>query len=366
MQACAVIAEFNPFHNGHQYLLEQARKVTKADLVIVIMSGNFVQRGEPALINKWERARVAINCGADLVVEIPTEYAIDSAKEFAHAGVEIAQKLGASFLAFGSENPDLDFENESKILDRQFDQRAKKYNQNFAAQLFDDTAIMNSNDILGINYAYWNSKSKRSLQLIPLQREQADHRDTEIKGSIASASAIRRAALEQSEYFNAVPNASLKAIRNAKLTSWEDFWIMLNYRLLTSTSQELRHIKGVTEGFENRILNLVDKSNSFTELMKKLKTKRYTYTRIQRSLTNILLNIQATPFNLTKTRLLATNQLGRIFIREAALGSVVMTKVTKEDFENNYAITKRADDLYQLVSPYQWGKSPIIKKNVKE
>ncbi|ARW20028.1 UPF0348 protein [Pediococcus pentosaceus] len=91
MQACAVIAEFNPFHNGHQYLLEQARKVTKADLVIVIMSGNFVQRGEPALINKWERARVAINCGADLVVEIPTEYAIDSAKEFAHAGVEIAQ-----------------------------------------------------------------------------------------------------------------------------------------------------------------------------------------------------------------------------------------------------------------------------------
>ena len=366
MQACAVIAEFNPFHNGHQYLLEQARKVTKADLVIVIMSGNFVQRGEPALINKWERARVAINCGADLVVEIPTEYAIDSAKEFAHAGVEIAQKLGASFLAFGSENPDLDFENESKILDRQFDQRAKKYNQNFAAQLFDDTDITNSNDILGINYAYWNSKSKRSLQLIPLQREQTDHRDTEIKGSIASASAIRRAALEQSEYFNAVPKASLKTIRNAKLTSWEDFWIMLNYRLLTSTPQELRHIKGITEGFENRILNLVGKSNSFTELMQKLKTKRYTYTRIQRSLTNILLNIQTTPFNLTKTRLLATNQLGRIFIREAALGSVVMTKVTKEDFENNYAITKRADDLYQLASPYQWGKSPIIKKNVKE
>jgi predicted nucleotidyltransferase len=362
MKACAVIAEFNPFHNGHQFLLKKARTVTNADLMIIIMSGNFVQRGEPALINKWERARIAIDCGADLVVEIPTEYAIESAKEFAHAGIDIAHKLGAEFLAFGSENPNLDFENESKILDRQFSLENKKYNQNFAAQLFADTSIASSNDILGINYAYWNSKLDSKMQLVPIQREQSEHLDTKIEGNIASASAIRGALLKQKDnYQEAIPTRTLEVLTHSKLVSWEDFWTMLNYRLRSSTADELGQIRGIKEGFENRILDVVGDSSSFAELMEKLKTKRYTYTNIQRNLVNIFLNIKPINFSISKTRLLAANSLGRDFIRENELKSVIMTKVTKEDFESDYAITKRADDLYRLISPYQWGNSPIIK-----
>jgi cytidyltransferase-like protein len=366
MKACAIIAEFNPFHNGHQYLLKQAREITGADIIIIIMSGNFVQRGEPALINKWERARIALEYGADLIVEMPTEYAVDSAREFAHAGVEIAKLLKANQLAFGSETPDLNFEVESQILDRQF-QDKKKYNQNFASQLFSETNISKSNDILGINYAYWKQKLNYELELIPIQRLQAEHLDQEVQGSIASASAIRRALLAQKDDFQrAVPEVTKQVLTATKIVTWEDYWQFLEYRLKTTSASELRTIRGITEGFENRILDNVNKVDNFTEFMKRLKTKRYTFTNIQRKLVNILLDFKSQSFEITKVRMLATNTVGRQYLRESELQEHLMTKIFKEDFETNYKFTKRADEVYQMVSPYQWGNAPIVKKNVKE
>lgn len=366
MRACAIIAEFNPFHNGHAYLLKKARMLAKADVVVVVMSGNFVQRGEPALINKWERTQSAIQNGADLVVEIPTEYAVDSAKEFAHAGVHIAQKLKADTLVFGSENPDLDFKKESQILDRIFTETID-YHQNYASQLFSGTDVSKSNDILGVNYTYWNAKSSNPMQLIAVQRKHSNHLDDDINAPIASASAIRNDLLKQQQNYQiAVPKSTLKNLKTNQLVSWNDFWKLLKYQILVSTPAELQTTKGVVEGFEYRILEYISRSSSFDDLMKHLKTKRYTYTNIQRQMLNILLNLKKSEFQLDKTRLLAANSKGRQFIREKDLKGFLMTKVSKTDFETNYQITKRADDIYQLVSPYKWGKAPILMDNVKE
>lgn len=364
MQACAVIAEFNPFHNGHQYLLKKARKASQADVMIVIMSGNFVQRGEPALINKWERAAVALQAGADLVVEIPTEYAVAAARDFAQAGVQIAQWLKADVLAFGCETPSLDFQAQSLVLDRNFSER--DYHQSFASQLFAESSLSRSNDILGVNYAYWQLRLAPQLTLLPIERLQAGHLDQEIKGTIASATAIRQSIhRNDSQYQQAVPSLTRAALARQKPVDWQAFWPFLEYRLKTSSVEELQQIRGITEGIENRILAQVGQSNSFNELMTRLKTKRYTYTSLQRKLTAILLNLRATN-PLKKTRLLAANSLGQAYLRENDFQEVLMTKVTKADFADSYQLTKRADELYQVVAPYKWGKAPILKKNVKE
>lgn len=367
MLACAVIAEFNPFHNGHAYLLQKARQKTGADILIVVMSGNFVQRGEPALINKWERARLALMNGADLVVEIPTEYATDSAREFAHAGVTIANEMQSDYLAFGSETPNLDFEKESRIIDRLFNEQLS-YNQNFASQLFHGTDIVNSNDILGINYTYWNAQSSKSkMQLLPIQRIGANHLDSNVGGDIASASSIRKSFLKNDqEYQSAVPTATKEVLAATKPVIWDDYWELLKYKILISSPESLSHVKNMNEGFEYRVLSMLDGSDSFLTLMKNLKTKRYTYTSIQRKMLNILLDIHNERFQLSKSRLLATNSLGRRYIKEKKLKNFLMTKVSKVDFATNYKITKRADEIYQLVSPYNWGKSPIITDDVKE
>ncbi|KAF0361505.1 nucleotidyltransferase family protein [Pediococcus acidilactici] len=364
MQACAVIAEFNPFHNGHQYLLKTARKTSQADVMIVIMSGNFVQRGEPALINKWERAAVALQSGADLVVEMPTEYAVAAARDFAQAGVQIAQWLRADALAFGCETPGLDFQAQSRLLDRTFSEQ--DYNQSFASQLFAESSLSRSNDILGVNYAYWQLRLAPKLTLLPVERLQAGHLDQEIKGTIASATAIRQSIQRNdAQYQQAVPDRMKKVLEWQKPVDWQAFWPFLEYRLKTTSAKELRQIRGINEGIENRILAQAAQSSSFMELMTNLKTKRYSYTSLQRKLTAILLNLRALS-PLQKTRLLAVNAQGQAYLREHDFREVLMTKVTKADFTASYQLTKRADELYQMVAPYEWGRTPILEKNVKE
>ena len=194
MKVCGVIAEFNPFHQGHAYVLEQARKKTGADVIVVVMSGNWVQRGEPAIEQKWSRAKVALQNGADVVIEMPTALSCQATDRFAKGAVEILQKVGCHSLAFGSEGGDEAFfeaavsqrqaiekeisrfveENRSLTFANQLTQLAiKKFGEESALV----EALQSPNQQLGLAYALENAKGEHPMQIVPITRVGSGHLD---------------------------------------------------------------------------------------------------------------------------------------------------------------------------------------------
>ncbi|MFC6275748.1 nucleotidyltransferase [Levilactobacillus tangyuanensis] len=291
MQAVGIIAEYNPFHNGHAYQIRQAKQQTGADAVVVAMSGNWVQRGEPALLDKWQRARTALAGGADLVVELPTASAIQPADLFARGGVAILAALQCHWLAFGTEHPGMDYR---RLMDhlptdpatfKRFDQT---YASLFQGYLREQTGIMlnSGNDILGFFYALANRRAGNHLSLVPLARKGSDHNDSTIVAGtdFASATAIRQAILagDLAQIARVVPAATLAALRQGPLVDWEQLWPQLRYLLMTSAPTDLAKMYQITEGVEYRLKRAAVKSSSFTDFMQAVKTKRYTYTRLQR------------------------------------------------------------------------------------
>ncbi|AEV95385.1 tRNA(Met) cytidine acetate ligase [Pediococcus claussenii] len=363
MESFGVIAEFNPFHFGHRYLLEEGKKLNSNGVCIAIMSGNFLQRGEPAIVNKWKRARMALKQGADLVVEIPVEESVQSANNFARAGVRIANLFQIKSLVFGSEHPNLDFQKMAGKIDDQHD-RFQSYEKNFAQQLFGDSKVA-SNDILGINYAYWNLKLDSHLKLMPVQRVGADFNDKVIKNKeFSSATAIRNELIKHgtssTALLTSLPRESLAELTNSQLVSWPDFFPMLKYRVISCDVAELARILNIKEGFQNRIRSQIKQSNSYEELMDHLKTRRYSVTTIQRMLTAILLNIPSTVNLDSKPRILGMNQLGRKYLSKINNSDKILNRISQKDFNNDYFYSDRADRIYQLIAPNDFMEKIIL------
>lgn len=363
MESFGVIAEFNPFHFGHRYLLEEGKKLNSNGVCVVIMSGNFLQRGEPAIVNKWKRTQMALNQGADLVVEIPTEESVQSANNFARAGVRIANLLQTKSLVFGSEHPTLDFQKLASKIDGQHE-RFHSYDKNFAEQLFGDSNVA-SNDILGINYAYWNLKLGSHLKLMPVQRVGANFNDKVIKNNeFASATAIRseliRHGTSSAALSTSLPRETLAELIDTQLVSWSDFFSLLKYQVISCDVAELAKMLNVKEGFQNRIRSQIKQSNSYDDLMEHLKTKRYSVTTIQRMLTAVLLNIPATVKLDSKPRILGMNQLGRRYLAEINNSNGILNRISQKDFDNDYFYSDRADRIYQLVAPNDFMEKIII------
>ncbi|WP_203642781.1 nucleotidyltransferase [Levilactobacillus andaensis] len=302
LQAVGIIAEYNPFHNGHRYQIEQARAQTGADVVVAAMSGNWVQRGEPAVMDKWQRTQAALAGGVDLVVELPGAAALQPAHLFAAGGVSLLAALQCYWLAFGTEHPEMDYEQLMAHLPtdpatfKRFDQT---YASLFQGYLREQTGItLNAaNDILGFFYALANRRQGDPLTLVPLPRKGSQHNDTTIETAtaFASATAVRSAALngEWSAVMPVVPTTTLDLLQTAQLTSWEDFWPLLRYQLVSGDVADLRQMYQITEGVEYRLKKAALTSESFAAFMHAVKTKRYTYTRLQRQSAYLLL--QAKP-----------------------------------------------------------------------
>ncbi|MFC6259667.1 nucleotidyltransferase [Levilactobacillus fujinensis] len=302
LQAVGIIAEYNPFHNGHRYQIEQARAQTGADVVVAAMSGNWVQRGEPALMDKWQRTQAALAGGVDLVVELPGAAALQPAHLFASGGVSLLAALQCHWLAFGTEHPEMDYERLMAHLPtdsatfKRFDQT---YASLFQGYLREQTGItLNAaNDILGFFYALANRRQGNPLTLVPLPRKGSQHNDSLIASAtvFASATAVRSAALsgEWSAVVPVVPTTTLDLLQAAQLTSWKDFWPLLRYQLVSGDVADLRQVYQITEGVEYRLKKAAVTSESFTAFMHAVKTKRYTYTRLQRQSAYLLL--QAKP-----------------------------------------------------------------------
>lgn len=321
MNICGIVAEYNPFHNGHKYHIEQTKRETDCDAIVVIMSGNFIQRGVPALFDKWIRTKMALENGADLIIELPLIYSTSSAEYFAQGSISLLDGLGVvSNISFGSDTTDIDTlkrianvlylepENYKKLLQSEI-KRGVSYPiarsnalKNFLKKEYDAKYIadilLDPNNILGIEYLKALLYSNSMIKPLAIKRKGGDYNSTAIVDNICSATAIREL-LEKNELKaveNVVPKETFDTINNEILNGrapmfLKNFENEIMYSLRKSTVEELRDIADVTEGLENLIKKASTIGKTIDEIIDIIKTKRYTRTRIQRILLHTLLNV---------------------------------------------------------------------------
>ncbi|WP_034550733.1 nucleotidyltransferase [Carnobacterium funditum] len=322
MKSCGVIVEYNPFHNGHLYHIQQAKEKTNAEVVIVVMSGNFLQRGEPAIVDKWTRAEMALSQGADLVVELPVSFSVQPADYFAKGGVALLQALGCNDLCFGAETGKaIDYFDMTKILSQKETVIEERFNElkndgtSYAFQmnqimqeLIPNTALnlTSPNTILGLAYAKENAKYSDPMRLYPIKRKEAEYHDTKIKHTqkIASATAIRKELSTNPSQRNSLvalkevlPESSYELLANAEWITWENYWSYLKYQLINQSINELHLIYQMKEGIEYRLKEKVKEAKNFKDFISLVKNKRYTWVRLQRLCVYILLNIKESEIN---------------------------------------------------------------------
>ena len=326
MKINGIVAEYNPFHNGHAYQMQHAKEATGADYTIIVMSGNFMQRGAPALLDKFTRAKMALECGADLVLELPICYAASSAEFFAKGSVALFDKLGVTTnLCFGSECGNIDtlsriaeiFYTEPEPYVESLRCNLKKGMSfpiartwallQYAPSLSDDKDVLSSpNNILGIEYLKALKELNSPIVPFTLKREFSGYHDTELHDCSSSASAIRKVLMNipaspylpkniSAQLSEQLPPGSLSIIQNEWNFSCpveaDDFSLLLKYRLLSEPHESLCKYQDVSEELSNRIIRNRNQFRSFGQFCTLLKTKELTYSRISRSLLHILLSI---------------------------------------------------------------------------
>lgn len=319
MKIVGLVTEYNPFHNGHKYHLEQSKLETNCNYSVAVMSGNFVQRGEPAICDKWTRAKMAVDAGVDLVLELPTLYSTMSAEYFSYGAVKLLDSLNViDYISFGSETNDLEsLIKISKILGsepKDFKYHLKKHlNKGMSfpkarsealKNIFNDykidNIINNPNNILAIEYIKSLINLNSTIKPHSIKRIISDYNEITLTGNISSATAIRRSLISEGisdkETSYSLPIHSKKHI-SKYLANYSSFNQLINfndiliYKLRTIDKDYLKEFIDIEIGLENRIIEAANKFDNIIDIIKNIKTKRYTYTRIQRILIHILLDI---------------------------------------------------------------------------
>lgn len=319
MAVLGIIAEFNPFHNGHLHLLQEARKAEPCSAIICAMSGNFLQRGEPAVCNKWVRSAMALRAGADLVIELPFCFAVRSAYYFARGAIQLLQRTGVvTHLAFGSESGQLsELQTIAHYLSNESQEYQKQLKEQLARGLSFASArslalqsilpgkelqnlLIQPNNILAIEYLHVLEKEQVPIKPLTIIREGSGYHSTEL-GSQASASAIRLSLLNEKNLATiatSVPPDSLACLEQEIAGGRAPVTIdaleqSILIKLRTTSSRDLANIYEITEGLENRIIQGAMQSGTLQELKHYTKSKRYSLSRINRLLLYALLDIRS-------------------------------------------------------------------------
>ena len=366
MKAVGMVVEYNPFHNGHRYHLQQAKKISGADVTVAVMSGNFTQRGEPTIVDKWSRARAAVMNGVDLVIELPLFYAVQPAHRFAGGALSLLNALGVDSIVFGSEHPEWDFARLEKAEEAFNQESFNKYNATYATQfnqqLKEQTGItlINPNDILAFAYTKAKINQDHHFELLPIKRQGSNYHDQQIKGKIASASAIRQAISEKGDYWQVVPQVMGDALATIKsIPSWTDLYPLLRNQLIQAPISTLQSTYLMAEGLEYRMKEAAQRSLDFNSFMKFTKTKRYTYAHLLRVYLYTILQITqeevAEHSKHPYLHVLAFNKQGREYLHEVKkqLDLPLITKVDQEMRDQLLNLDYRAGKLYQLFTPVE-------------
>lgn len=319
MNVIGIIAEYNPFHNGHIYQLKKVKEIFPNSIIIVILNGNFTQRGDVSIINKWDKAEILINHGVDLVIELPTFYGINNADLFAKGSLEILNDLKIDTLVFGTERDNL-----SELIQAAKIKKTKEYDMLVKNELdmgysypkasFDaieklcSIKINTPNDILALSYIEQIINNEYKITPFGIKRTNDYH--SKKLNEISSASAIRNAIKEDKDISKSVPIDTLKYINNISI---DDYFDLLKYKIISTDDLTIYH--DIKEGIDKRIKKYIYESNTLEELINKVKTKRFTYNRIKRILLYILLEIKEDTIIKNYIRALGFNKTGSKYLK---------------------------------------------------
>ncbi|QHQ62499.1 nucleotidyltransferase [Anaerocolumna sedimenticola] len=401
MKTVGLITEYNPFHNGHFYHIQEAKRITGADYVVVVMSGNFVQRGAPAIIDKYSRTDMALACGADLILELPVCYATASAEFFAVGAISLLDKLGIiDYLCFGSECGDTKLlESIAEILidePREYRELLNQYLKEgitFPAARgkaltaispqITESILLSPNNILGIEYIKAILRLNSSIKPITIKRKSADYHEVELtshsENTISSATAIRKSLLEDTiisnQYddfkqgsskvdpvinhnisinLNAIKNHIPDSVYEILLKNYhktfpiqdEDYSLLLKYKLMLENKTSLSKYTDISVDLANRIYDLDFQGYTFLQTAQLIKSKQWTLTRINRGLIHLLLNLYSDNFNTYKE--VGYTQYARLLGFKKSSSHLIRNIVNKENIP---VITKMADAKEQLSEP---------------
>lgn len=385
MITTAFIVEYNPFHNGHKLHLEKSKQITNATHCIGIMSGNFIQRGGPALFDKWHRAALAVKNGVDLVIELPVLFASQSSEIFAKGSISILNQLNmVDNLVFGSESNDVEsllmaselLANESELLSNSIKENLKlgipypKARENALKAISKVDLSTTSNDILGLEYTKQLILQKSSIKPHTIKRTGSTYNSLDLVGQICSATAIReqlKTTLDINlQNFVPLPTYAMleELVKLDKIIHDESFFEFIRYNIICNLDR-LSDIFDVNEGLHNKIYKAALTSSTLDELASSIKSKRFTYTRIKRILFNILLEITKTDMDIVinttspapYVRVLAFNQKGTelLNLMKKTSSIPIINKVSAftpetELQRNSFNYDTKATRIYNLIN----------------
>lgn len=297
MQVIGMIAEYNPFHNGHLYQINKIKEMYPDSILIAVISSFFTQRGDISVLNKWDKTKIALDNNIDIVIELPFVFATQGSDIFAKGAVSILEKMKIDTLVFGTESNDLETISlvaDTQINNSNYDKIVKKYldkglnyptSTNKAVYELTGTKIDSPNDLLALSYIKQIKIKGENIKTINIKRTNSYH-DNKIKDNIASATTIRKLSLNNENITNLIPYSPSYLYK----VSMNNYFSYLKYRVIID-KPSLDKYQTVDEGIENRLLNNIDISTNYEELISKIKSKRYTYNKISRMLLHILVGL---------------------------------------------------------------------------
>ena len=391
MKACGIIAEYNPFHKGHHYQIEQIRKQTDADVIVIAMSGNFVQRGEPAIENKWHRAKMALEYGADLIIELPTLSSTQATDWFAAGGVGILHAAKCQEIAFGVEDIRIDYQvafQEWSTLQRQIkehvtndEMKSLTYanrlsliaKENFGEDSSLYRLMQQPNQQLGFAYVKEILSGNLPINFLTIERMGNGHSDEKIQDEqFASGTALRKQLLKSERNHQLYSQlAYLEEVSSAEYRNhWEQYWLLLKYQLQRSSVEELRMIYQMDEGIEYRFKKIFPQANSFHDFIQLLKNKRWTWARLQRLCLYVLLGITKKQMEKHFESIRKPKEV--TVLGFSGMGRKYLKKLREEEtlFITNYADSsietqKKFDNIYDIMNPSGYKSALQIKPEMK-
>lgn len=376
LKVAGIVVEYNPFHNGHLYHLQKTKELTGADIVVAVMSGNFIQRGEPAIVNKWARAKMALLNGVDVVFELPFAYACNSAEVFAYGAISILNRLGVDWIVFGSESGDINLLKRIAVHLAFEEEEFKKYLKTYLKEGYsfpkarefalkkvsrEDIEFL-PNNILGVEYIKWILRTNSKIEPLTIKRIGSSYNDPNLGNDIfCSATAIRKNINNRELIKNKMPSFSyqilMEEIENGRgPVNLNDLFELFLYKAIVDKD----FLKGqfdVKEGLENRFYKYIFKSASFEDLLSKVKTKRYTLTRLQRILIHCLVDSKVNQKMLLSTepyiRVLGFNNKGKSYLNSIKEKIDFITKldsfvIKKPEYSNLLELEIRASQIHAL------------------
>lgn len=379
-----IVAEYNPFHNGHAYQLQKLSQ--KCSHIVVVMSGSFVQRGDVAIVDKFKRAKTALLNGADLVIELPVQFSLCSANQFSLASIFLLNQLNVNTLCFGCENSDIELlrstANQIDIIEHTQGEQLqsaiksgvsfiKAREQLLPPNLLD--IISKPNNVLGVEYIRAINRLSASMDIYPLARHKVAHDSTDISDNFASATLIRTLIKENKfEQVKAlVPRSAYNIITNQTIANIDNIENMLLYHLRNCSTDHLLSIQDASIGLANRLIKSALPSTSLQHLIDSASSKNYTKARIRRIILNSFLGITSSCTSVPPSyiRVLGLNLKGREILKNANPTIPINVKFANLDKVADCSIEKRASSLFCFASNsilpdgFDYTTNPILIRN---